>query len=382
MKVLAMDTSSKICSVAILEDGKVIKELHNDSKMEHSQTLMPMIKNILEEQNMTLSDMSLFSCSIGPGSFTGTRIGIATVKAFADATKIPVVGVSSLEAQAYSVLLKNNKGDCKILSMIDARNDNVYFAVYRMKNGKLSLYKNPDVMSIFDTINFVTFKDKLYVIGNVNFSLIDNLLQAKMQEQKAKGVDVKQYEFTRPPESLAIEIGKAATDKFNKKIFGDSMSIHPMYLRKSQAERQRLKLDDSKIYILKPTEHDIQNILENYDSFQNIWNKDQFYEDSKNSEYYVAKQNNEVLGFISIKTVLDEIEIMNIVTKKDKRNQGIASDLLSYIIINLKSNKINLEVNANNNIAIKLYKNFGFEENGIRHNYYNNNTEDAILMSR
>ena len=73
---------------------------------------------------------------------------------------------------------------------------------------------------------------------------------------------------------------------------------------------------------------------------------------------------------------------MNIVTKKDKRNQGIASDLLSYIIINLKSNKINLEVNANNNIAIKLYKNFGFEENGIRHNYYNNNTEDAILMSR
>ena len=153
-----------------------------------------------------------------------------------------------------------------------------------------------------------------------------------------------------------------------------------MYLRKPQAERQRLKTDLSKKYILEATYQDIDNILENYEKFVNIWTKEQFYEDSKNSKYYVEKFNEEVLGFISIKEVLDEIEIMNIVTRIDKRNEGIASDLLSYIIINLNANKINLEVNENNITARRLYKEFGFVQNGLRKNYYNN-TDDAILMS-
>ena len=380
MKVLAMDTSSKICSVAIIEDNKVLKEMHNESQLEHSQTLMPMIKNILEEQNLKITDMDLFASSIGPGSFTGTRIGIATVKAFSDATKIPVVGINSLEAQGYSVL-RNEQDECKILSMIDARNDFVYFAVYKMKNGKISLYKNPAVINILDATEFIDFNDKLYIVGDVKFDLIDNLLQAKFQEEKCKGKDVKQYEYIKPNDSLAIEIGKAAISKFNNEIYGNSMSIHPMYLRKSQAERQRLKIDESEFYILKPTKEDFDNILENYEKFPNIWTKEQFYEDSKNSEYYIAKRNDEVLGFVSIKTILDEVEVMNIVTKIDKRNEGIASDLLSYIIRKLNVNKINLEVNANNKAAIRIYKDFGFEENGVRKNYYNNNTEDAILMS-
>ena len=381
MKILSMDTSSKICSVAVLEDDKVIDEMHNESKLEHSQTLMPMIKNILKNQNMTLKDINLLSCSIGPGSFTGTRIGIATVKAFSDAKKIPIAGINSLEAQAYSVLRKFGTNDCKILSMIDARNDNAYFAVYRMRKGRFSMYKNPDVMSIFDTIDYVDFKDNLYIIGDIKFSLIDNLLQAKMQEQIGQGADVKKYEYVNTSESLAVEIGMCAMDKYNKGLYGDSMSIHPMYLRKSQAERLKLNIDDSKIYILKPTQNDIQSILQNYDKFSNLWDKETFYQDSQNSEYYVAKQNNEVLGFISIKMVLDEIEIMNIVTREDKRGQGIASDLLSFIIINVKANKIYLEVNAHNKVALNIYKNFGFKDYAVRKNYYNNQTEDAILMS-
>ena len=381
MKILSMDTSSEICSVAIIEDGNVIEEMQNESKLEHSQTLMPMIKSILENKKLKLTDIDLFSCSIGPGSFTGTRIGIATVKAFSDATQIPVIGINSLEAQAYTVLLKTKKTDCKILSMIDARNDNVYFAVYRVKNGKVSLYKNPDVMNISEVINFVDLKSELFIIGNVKNNVIDNLLKNKMNEEKDKGDDVKKYEFVEKSYSLASEIGKASYDKYNIGLYGNSMSIHPMYLRKPQAERQRLKTDLSKKYILEATYQDIDNILENYDKFVNIWTKEQFYEDSKNSKYYVEKFNEEVLGFISIKKVLDEIEIMNIVTRIDKRNEGIASDLLSYIIINLNANKINLEVNVHNNKALKLYKEFGFQQDSIRKNYYNNSTEDAELMS-
>ena len=96
MKILAIDTSSNICSVALVEDNKIIKEMHNFSEKEHSETLMPMIDELFKTTNLSLDNMGLIACSVGPGSFTGIRIGIATVKAFADAKNIPVVVVNSL----------------------------------------------------------------------------------------------------------------------------------------------------------------------------------------------------------------------------------------------------------------------------------------------
>ena len=132
MKILSIDTSSSICSVAILEDSKIIKEMHNYSEREHSETLMPIIDELFKSTNLSLDDIGLIACSVGPGSFTGIRIGIATVKAFADAKNIPVVGVNSLEALAFCGVLENStnqKGDGEYVSLIDARNDNVYFAI-------------------------------------------------------------------------------------------------------------------------------------------------------------------------------------------------------------------------------------------------------------
>ena len=112
MKVLAVDTSSKYASVAVIEDGRIIKELYEESEREHSETLMPMIKNILEEVNLKLEDFDLYACGVGPGSFTGIRIGIATIKAFSDANNIPLVGINNCWPINNSVefnLLRVNK---------------------------------------------------------------------------------------------------------------------------------------------------------------------------------------------------------------------------------------------------------------------------------
>ena len=78
MKVLSIDTSSKIASIAIIEDGRVLDEMHVLSEEEHSQTLMPMIEKMFNDNNMDLDEIDLIGCSRGPGSFTGIRIGIAT----------------------------------------------------------------------------------------------------------------------------------------------------------------------------------------------------------------------------------------------------------------------------------------------------------------
>ena len=120
--------------------------------------------------------------------------------------------------------------------------------------------------------------------------------------------------------------------------------------------------------------------------FDDFWNysvlKDEL--NSKNSTYFVVKnEENEILGFAGIKIILDEVEIMNIVTKKDCRNQGIGKLLLNRIILEAKNKnirKINLEVNENNSIAIHLYEKFGFNKDGERKNYYRD--QNAILMSK
>ena len=84
MRILAIDTSSKICSVCILEDNQLIIEKHNNDEKTHSQKLMPLIDMTFKESNLCLNDIDLLACCQGPGSFTGIRIGISTVKAFAD----------------------------------------------------------------------------------------------------------------------------------------------------------------------------------------------------------------------------------------------------------------------------------------------------------
>lgn len=381
MKILSIDTSSKICSVAVLEDNKVLKLMHNKDEREHSETLMPMINELLNSLNITLDNIDLVACSKGPGSFTGIRIGIATVKAFADAKNIPVIGINSLEALAFSGI--SLKGNGEYVSVIDARNDNVYFAIYKMKNGKFSIYKNPDVMSISDMIVYIdNLKLPTYFIGDISPEKIEPLYSAQIAKEKANSESIYGHEYIENYPSLAIGIALAAKNKFDLGIYENSDILSPMYLRKPQAQRIKEGITDD-IAILEMSYTDLEKIKLNYEKFPNIWDYGVLEEDYQNSKYFVIKQNEEIYGFVGIRIVFEEMEIINIVTRIDKRNEGFASNLFSYIIKYATQNdiqKINLEVSSKNFNAIKLYKNFGFEDVGKREKYYKNG-DDAILMS-
>ncbi len=134
MKILAVDTSSRNCSVSIVEVDKnkninVIAQGNNDDERTHSVKLMPMIDNMFKTSNLSLDNIDLLACCLGPGSFTGIRIGIATMKAFADVKNIPTVGVTSLESLAYNI--EENATICPI---IDCKNNNVYSAMFELKD--------------------------------------------------------------------------------------------------------------------------------------------------------------------------------------------------------------------------------------------------------
>ena len=147
MKILSIDTASNICGVSILEDDKLICNLDTDTGRTHSENLMPMIEQAFNKTKFSLNDIDLITCNIGPGSFTGLRIGVATTKAFNDSLNIPCVGVSSLEALAYNLRSAINEIDV-ICSIIDCKNDNCYFALYEKKNTILDNLIEPQAESI------------------------------------------------------------------------------------------------------------------------------------------------------------------------------------------------------------------------------------------
>ena len=210
MKVLSIDTSSKIASIAIIEDGRVLDEMHVLSEEEHSQTLMPMIEKMFNDNNMDLDEIDLIGCSRGPGSFTGIRIGIATAKAFSDAKNIPLIGVYSLEALAYSVVIEKENNDCEILAMINAKNDNVYAATYLVNNGKLNMVKNAEIMNLTETVSYIDFKRQVFIVGCEDEDSIRRLIQAEASSERAISGNDCSFEFVKDTIPTAASIGIAA----------------------------------------------------------------------------------------------------------------------------------------------------------------------------
>ena len=134
MIVLSIDSSSKVATAALLNDNEVLGEYVINNKREHSVLLMPMIENLLKDCNLTIDDIDGFVVSKGPGSFTGLRIGMATIKGLSFGSSKPYISISTLDALAYSLINFNGI----ICPIMDALRENVYTGFYKNNNGKLN----------------------------------------------------------------------------------------------------------------------------------------------------------------------------------------------------------------------------------------------------
>ena len=231
MKILSLDTSSIICSVCISEDENIILEKNIENELTHSQKLMPLVDEILKETSLTLKDFLLFSCCVGPGSFTGVRIGVSTTKAFSDVTNIPIVSVSSLESLAYNTLAsKYNEKANLILSIIDAKNDNVYYGLFK-RNGK-----NFDILENLDAKNIKEMISILEKYQNSSILLVGNGAKKHQElliKHFANAILVEDF-FNK---QTSTSVAKAGLYHYKQGNFGNSNFLTPLYLRKSQAER-------------------------------------------------------------------------------------------------------------------------------------------------
>ena len=211
MKILCIDTSSKLCSVAILENTTLINKLELDNGLTHSETLMPLIKNLLETCNLSLNDIDLLVSDVGPGSFTGIRIGVATCKAFSDSLNIPCIGISSLEVLAYNI-----KNDGIICSTIDCKNGNCYFALYKLQDGIYNVLEEPCAKSVDEVLD-----------------LLKQQYSDKTIEFVGDGIPSKSTNCYLDVENLGLAGYKKFINTHNT-----SEELLPLYLKKPQAQRQ------------------------------------------------------------------------------------------------------------------------------------------------
>ena len=239
MKILSIDTSSNICGVSILEDTNLICKLDVDTGRTHSENLMPMIDEALKKTELNPTDINLIVCDIGPGSFTGIRIGVATAKAFSDSLNIPCVGISSLEALAYKPMFLGY-----VCSMIDCKNDNCYFALYEKKDDGLEALIEPQAENIESALAILNsyYEDTL---NSAPIAFVGDGAEIYKTEisQTFENADFLPDEFNvLNSDALAL----AGLSKFNSGIELDD--VLPLYLKKPQAQRQ---LEEKELNLIK-----------------------------------------------------------------------------------------------------------------------------------
>lgn len=225
MLILGIDTSTNVGTVAIYSDTKgTLGEISVNINKTHSENIMVMIDELFKLTNTTINDIDKIAVSIGPGSFTGIRIGVAVAKGLASATNCKIVGVNELDVIAGN----STSNECEICSIIDARKERGYYCTFKYENGilkQLEDYKVGELREFLETrkeIRTVYLGD-----GAINYkNLISNIVgENGLFAPKSLNL---------PRASVVAELGINNEDNL--------YTMEPIYLSKSQAEREKEKI--------------------------------------------------------------------------------------------------------------------------------------------
>ena len=213
MYILAIDTSTDVCSVAILKDGEVLREISQKVKTGHSGTILQIIDNLFRNSGVNKKDINLIATGLGPGSFTGIRIGIATAKGLAAAINCEIRGVSTL----YAVAANAPESDLHIMPVLDARKGEIYCALYDNKRLRLSPPVNIEPAQVKGMITGPTL-----FIGNA-LALYDEVFRKYLGSLYQTAGEDLWYPKASVIGRLALNLAIAVND------------INPVYVRASDA---------------------------------------------------------------------------------------------------------------------------------------------------
>ncbi len=380
MKVVALDSSGLVASVAVVENDNLIAEYNVQYKKTHSQTLLPMLEEIRVMTNLDVGTVDAIVLSAGPGSFTGLRIGSATAKGLGFALKKPLVEIPTVDGLAYN-LYGTDKLVCPLM---DARRSQVYTGVYAFEKtsdtnvGFVMKVLEPQCVVAIERIAEIlndkgqeviflgdgapVFAEQLKDLMKVPYSFAP----AHMNRQRAAALAVLGMQY--------LEEGKTASAKEHA----------PVYLRLSQAEREKAEQ-----VIIRPMEtKDAEAISEiEAKTFSMPWKVGDFLEmiEADYAYYYVAEIDGKPVGVCGVRNIVGEGQITNVVVEERFRRKGIAGRLMRHMLAEAEKEGMKtytLEVRVSNEPAIHLYENLGFKSQGIRPGFYEKPEEDALIMTK
>ena len=225
MRILSLDTATEVAACAVIENNNLLGETILNYKKQHSVILMPMIDSLLKNLNLSIQDIDGFVVSKGPGSFTGLRIGMATIKGLSQGTKKPFVSVSTLDALAYNMCYTSGI----ICPVLDALRGNVYTALYTFEGSTLKQISDHMVVSVEELITILSqYNQPVCFIGD------------GIQKNKELLNSIDKVSFA--PSNLNIvrasSLGELGLQLLSQGVEESLHNSGPVYLRKSQAERE------------------------------------------------------------------------------------------------------------------------------------------------
>ena len=230
MKILALESSAKAASCAVLADGELLASAWQAAGLTHSRTLLPMVEGMLKNSELTMEAMDAVAVAAGPGSFTGLRIGIAAVKGLAWAAEKPCIPVSTLEAMAWP--LAHLEGS--IVCAMDARRQQIYNAVFLADSGALERLREDRALSLEEAAGLAGLDGPMTIVGDG--------AQMCFEFFTARGIDCRLAPVHLRLQSAA-GVALAAWRRRTETV--SAQELMPVYLRLSQAERERLARGES-----------------------------------------------------------------------------------------------------------------------------------------
>ena len=236
MKIFACDSTAKTASVALCEDKILLAEFTQNGGNTHSETLLPMTEVLLNSMKTDIDEIDIFAVSEGPGSFTGVRIGAATVKGFAHRKNKPCIGISTLEALATNLAFGEDK---IIVPVMDARRSQVYTAIFKSEGGNLQRLTEDEALPLS------VLGKRLKEYSGENIYLCGDGYEVARRGLCELGIELCETPYLLINEN-AYSCAVVAYKRYLSGEYTDDLGIAPTYLRLPQAERERIEKLKSK----------------------------------------------------------------------------------------------------------------------------------------
>lgn len=389
MRVLAIDSSGLTASVAIVEEEVTIAEYTVNYKKTHSQTLLPMIDEMVKMTETDLDTIDAIAVAGGPGSFTGLRIGSATAKGLGLALDKPLIHIPTVDGLAYNVY------GCEdlICPIMDARRNQVYTGMYTfswkagekenqcLREPVFQVLKMQMAISVEELIRRLNNYGRRVVFVGDGVPVYKNVL--------AEGLKVP---YTFAPAYMnrqrAAVVGTLGIKYYKAGKIETAMEHQPEYLRVSQAERERAEREkNSKITVHKMKFEESAAVAEmEHQIFPDKWSERAVLDTLENEQTIclTAEKAGRLIGYLFAYVAADEADIARVAVLKESRKQGVGSELmkeLKKVGQEQELKKLLLDVRRSNTAARAFYKKLGFTEDGVRPGFYEKPEEDAVLMS-